>query len=281
MGYRLPQTALLGDRIGLDDRCTPDSHNQGTPRVPGGYAARTGKLGREKSVMGSGDTDMTSKHFFFFFLLGFVPSVVQGDNRKQYKMACCCKPLFDLAHPLFVVLYCDLSHLFPSPFPPPPPSRLPLQLRYRRCPSAIPNLSFDTKGKSDAEVLTLIGKGEGEDMKTYLSRTKGLVVLMATVMQVPPGGRWRGGGGAYSFVAWLGRVTVDHASPSRPSTWMGERGVLLACVAVVAQWVPRFKSTLYKRTRYKSVRELRAAISACPATLKVIYFPQKTRTKCI
>ncbi|CAN0518815.1 unnamed protein product, partial [Laminaria digitata] len=57
-----------------------------------------------------------------------------------------------------------------------------------RCPSAVPSLSFDTAGKSDAEVMALFGKGEEEDMQAYLNRTKGLVVLMATVMQVPMGG---------------------------------------------------------------------------------------------
>lgn len=45
-------------------------------------------------------------------------------------------------------------------------------------------LSFDTAGKSDAEVMLLYGMREEESMSTYLTRTKGLIVLMAAVIQV-------------------------------------------------------------------------------------------------
>lgn len=54
----------------------------------------------------------------------------------------------------------------------------------RKCPVAIPMMSFDTAGKSDAEVMLLYGMREEESMSTYLTRTKGLIVLMAAVMQV-------------------------------------------------------------------------------------------------
>lgn len=54
----------------------------------------------------------------------------------------------------------------------------------RRCPSAIPALSFDTAGLSDGEMMARLGKLPDEDMPTFLNRTKGLVVLMATAMQV-------------------------------------------------------------------------------------------------
>lgn len=54
----------------------------------------------------------------------------------------------------------------------------------RKCPAAIPMMSFDTAGKSDAEVMLLYGMREEESMSTYLTRTKGLIVLMAAVMQV-------------------------------------------------------------------------------------------------
>eukprot|EP00904_Undaria_pinnatifida_P001137 jgi/Undpi1/11023/HiC_scaffold_30.g13323.m1 len=109
-----------------------------------------------------------AKEFLLFNLAEKLVDYSERDHfsaesyRMAFPMGCVAVDLMT-DHP-------DLSGLF-------------LGMLYKRCPSAIPHLSFDTKGKSDAEVLTLIGKGEGEDMKTYLSRTKGLVVLMATVMQ--------------------------------------------------------------------------------------------------
>lgn len=54
----------------------------------------------------------------------------------------------------------------------------------RRCPSAVPALSFDTAGLSDGEVMERLGQLPEEDIPAFLNRTKGLVVLMATVMQV-------------------------------------------------------------------------------------------------
>lgn len=48
----------------------------------------------------------------------------------------------------------------------------------------MPALSFDTAGLSDGEVMALLGQTRGEDLPTFLNRTKGLVVLMAAVMQV-------------------------------------------------------------------------------------------------
>ena len=54
----------------------------------------------------------------------------------------------------------------------------------RRCPSAVPALSFDTAGLSDGEIMARLGQLPGEDIPSFLNRTKGLVVLMATVMQV-------------------------------------------------------------------------------------------------
>ncbi|CAM9666138.1 unnamed protein product, partial [Hapterophycus canaliculatus] len=57
-----------------------------------------------------------------------------------------------------------------------------------RCPSAIPALSFDTAGLSDEEVMASLGQMGGEDLPAFLNRTKGLVVLMAAIMQTPPHG---------------------------------------------------------------------------------------------
>lgn len=54
----------------------------------------------------------------------------------------------------------------------------------RRCPSAIPALSFDTAGLSDGEIMARLGQLPDEDITIFLNRTKGLVVLMATAMQV-------------------------------------------------------------------------------------------------
>lgn len=48
----------------------------------------------------------------------------------------------------------------------------------------MPALSFDTAGLSDGEIVARLGQLPDEDMPTFLNRTKGLVVLMATVMQV-------------------------------------------------------------------------------------------------
>ncbi|CAB1117146.1 unnamed protein product [Ectocarpus sp. CCAP 1310/34] len=62
-------------------------------------------------------------------------------------------------------------------------SELFLGTLYLRCPSAVPALSFDTAGFSDDEVMSLLGQTGGEDLPTFLNRTKGLVVLMAAVMQ--------------------------------------------------------------------------------------------------
>lgn len=59
----------------------------------------------------------------------------------------------------------------------------------RRCPSAIPALSFDTAGLSDGEMMARLGQLPDEDIPTFLGRTKGLVVLMATAMQVRDRGR--------------------------------------------------------------------------------------------
>ncbi|CAM9401592.1 unnamed protein product [Ectocarpus fasciculatus] len=67
-------------------------------------------------------------------------------------------------------------------------SELFLGTLYSRCPSAVPALSFDTAGLSDDEVMTLLGQTRGEDLPTFLNRTKGLVVLMAAVMQTPAHG---------------------------------------------------------------------------------------------
>ncbi|CAM9109024.1 unnamed protein product [Pylaiella littoralis] len=59
---------------------------------------------------------------------------------------------------------------------------------YTRCPSAVPALAFDTAGLSDGEVMALLGQAGDEDMPAFLNRTKGLVVLMASIMQTPPHG---------------------------------------------------------------------------------------------
>ena len=62
----------------------------------------------------------------------------------------------------------------------------------RRCPSAVPDLSFDTAGLSDGEMMARLGQLPDEDISTFLGRTKGLVVLMATAMQVREEGRRKG-----------------------------------------------------------------------------------------
>lgn len=64
----------------------------------------------------------------------------------------------------------------------------------RRCPSAIPSLSFDTTGKSDAEVMRAFGMLEGETLSLFIGRTKGLIVMMAAIMQVRCGVGNRGRG---------------------------------------------------------------------------------------
>lgn len=51
----------------------------------------------------------------------------------------------------------------------------------------MPAISFDTAGLSDGEMMARLGQLPEEDIPTFLSRTKGLVVLMATVMQVKKG----------------------------------------------------------------------------------------------
>ena len=49
---------------------------------------------------------------------------------------------------------------------------------------------------------------------------------------------------------------------------MRHQRTFLGCAAIKIQWVLRFEST-----RVESIRELRAVDSACPATIKAIYFP--------
>lgn len=53
-----------------------------------------------------------------------------------------------------------------------------------RCPAAIPNVAVDMDKKSDSDVLRLFGKLEDESVSAFITRTKGLIVLMATIMQV-------------------------------------------------------------------------------------------------
>lgn len=87
----------------------------------------------------------------------------------------------------FLSSYLDWRDTLTPPSPPLPMlplCHLPCTSMTRRCPSAIPKVSFDTTNKSDEEVMQMLGMDKGEDMRAFLSRTKGLIVLMAAVMQV-------------------------------------------------------------------------------------------------
>ncbi|CAM9806839.1 unnamed protein product [Ectocarpus sp. 12 AP-2014] len=114
-----------------------------------------------------------AKEFLFFNLADKLVDYSERDHfsgdsyRMAFPLACVAVDLMEE--------HAGLSELF-------------LGTLYLRCPSAVPALSFDTAGLSDGEVMALLGQTGGEDLPTFLNRTKGLVVLMAAVMQTPAHG---------------------------------------------------------------------------------------------
>ncbi|CAM9307538.1 unnamed protein product [Ascophyllum nodosum] len=108
-----------------------------------------------------------------FFLYNIADKLVVYAERDQFSAES-----YRMAFPLACVavdLMTEHQHL----------AEIFLGRLFAGCPSAVPALTFNTASMSDTEVMSLLGKLEGENMRTYLNRTKGLIVLMAAIMQTP------------------------------------------------------------------------------------------------